>query len=140
MNYSLLFFLLCLAKEEQLHFFDDAYAGKGVCGLTIVFVYLTAAISTAAFLALWFWVVYRELREKKNTMESAAVQLAVCKRQARLARDEREKEDAQGVLDRSLDIYRQSVNLYHQTLKKPWNYLPGCLMGYREVRGGNRVW
>lgn len=92
-----------------------------------------------AFLALWFWVVCRELREKRNMMESAEVQLTACRRQVRRVRAGSEKEDAQKVLDRSLDIYRQTVLLYHRTLKKPWNYIPGFLMGYREVKGEKTV-
>lgn len=83
--------------------------------------------------------VCRELREKRNMMESAEVQLTACRRQVRRVRAGSEKEDAQKVLDRSLDIYRQTVLLYHRTLKKPWNYIPGFLMGYREVKGKKTV-
>lgn len=72
-------------------------------------------------------------------MESAEVQLTACRRQVRRVRAGSEKEDAQKVLDRSLDIYRQTVLLYHRTLKKPWNYIPGFLMGYREVKGKKTV-
>lgn len=107
--------------------------------MTIVIVCIVAGVSTMAFLALWFWVVCRELREKRNMMESAEVQLTACRRQVRQVRAGSEKEDAQKVLDRSLDIYRQTVLLYHQTLKKPWNYIPGFLMGYREVKGEKTV-
>lgn len=108
--------------------------------MTIVIVCLAAGISTAAFLALWFWVVFKELREKRNMIESAAAQLVACRRQVRQVTGGLEKEDAKKVLDRSLDIYRQTVMLYHQTLKKPWNYIPGFLMGYREVKDENKVW
>lgn len=94
---------------------------------------VTAAISTAAFLTLWFWVVHRELTAKKEIVKSARSQLAACRQKHMQARDGLEKVDAQGILTRSRDIYRQSVTLYNQTLHKPWNCIPGILMGFREI-------
>jgi len=96
-----------------------------------------AVISTAAFLALWFWVVRRELRAKKDTAKSAQSQLAACRKKHMQARDGPEKEDAQFILTRSRDIYRQSVTLYNHTLQKPWNRIPGFLMGFRELSKGD---
>ncbi|MDD3271846.1 MAG: hypothetical protein PHR04_07110 [Syntrophomonadaceae bacterium] len=97
---------------------------------------MIAAISTAAFIALWFWVVHRELRAKKDTVKSARSQLAACRRNYVQARDGPDEEDAKSILSRSLDIYRQSVTLYNQTLQKPWNRIPGFLMGYRKIKEG----
>ncbi|MEG2697554.1 MAG: hypothetical protein RR951_01390 [Ruthenibacterium sp.] len=39
-----------------------------------------AIASTAAFLALWLWTVCRDLRQKRDTMESAALQVALCRK------------------------------------------------------------
>jgi hypothetical protein len=101
--------------------------------LTTMIVGVTAAISTAAFLTLWFWVVHRELIAKKETVKSARSQLAACRKNHLRARDGPDEVGAQGILTRSRDIYRQSVTLYNQTLHKPWNCIPGFLMGFREI-------
>jgi hypothetical protein len=99
--------------------------------------WVTSTISTAAFLLLWFWVVRRELRGRKDTVNSARSQLAVSRKKHMKARDGPEEMDAQCILERSRDIYRQSVALYNQTLQKPWNRIPGFLMGFRDLSKGD---
>lgn len=42
--------------------------------------FVTASISTAAFLALWFWVVHQELRFRKDIVKGAESQLAACRK------------------------------------------------------------
>lgn len=44
--------------------------------------WLIAAVSTTAFLVLWFWEVRRVLRSRRSVVESAAAQLVACRRQA----------------------------------------------------------
>jgi len=92
-----------------------------------------ALISTAAFLVLWFWVVHRELRARTDTVNSARSQLAACRKKHMQARGGPEEQDAKSILSRSLDIYRQSVMLFNQTLLKPWNRIPGFLLGFRDA-------
>lgn len=96
--------------------------------------FMAASISAAAFLTLWFWVVYRELRFRKDTVKSAESQLAACRKKHMQARDGSEAQDTQCILARSRDIYRQSVTLYNQTLLKPSNRTPGFLMGFRQIK------
>lgn len=91
---------------------------------------LVAAVSTTICLFLWFRDVRRVMRERKSTAESAAGQLAVYRERARKARDDPE---AAAILDRSENIYRQAVDLYNETLRKPWNCLPAYLMGFRRM-------
>lgn len=91
---------------------------------------LIAVVSVALCLCLWFRDVRRIMRERKSTVESAAGQLAVHRERARKARGD---PNATAVLARSEDIYRQAVNIYNQTLRKPWNYLPAHLMGYHRI-------
>lgn len=104
--------------------------------LTTIIACVTAIISTALFLALWFWIVYRELRTKKDTVKSARSQLAACRKKHLEAMDSSEEQDAKSILSRSLDIYNQSVMLYNQTLQKPWNRIPGFLMGFHPMKEG----
>ncbi len=45
--------------------------------MTAIVSCLTAIISTASFLVLWFWVVHRELAAKTDIVNSAASQLVL---------------------------------------------------------------
>jgi hypothetical protein len=101
--------------------------------------FVTAGISTAAFLALWFWVVRRELQARTDTVKSAESQLAACRKKHMQARDGPEEQDARFILSRSLDIYHQSVMLYNQTLLKPQYRTPGFLMGFRPIKEGENA-
>ena len=87
-----------------------------------------AGISMCLF--LWFRDVRRIMRERKSTVDSAAGQLACCRQKAIGAKDDPEAKD---VLGRSEKIYRQAVDLYDRTLKKPWVLLPALLMGFRFI-------
>ena len=91
---------------------------------------LTAGVSVALCLFLWFRDVRRIMRERKSTVESAAGQLAAWREKARKARGDPE---AAAVVERSENIYRQAVDIYNKTLRKPWNYLPAHLMGYHRI-------
>ena len=93
---------------------------------------LVAVVSTAAFLFLWFRDVRRIMRERKSTVDSAKAQFNVFREKAHKARDD---PDA-AVLARSESIYRQAVDHYNQTLRKPWVYPPAALMGFRIIQNG----
>lgn len=104
--------------------------------MTTMIACVIATISTATLFVMWFWLVLRELTIKNDTMQSAQSQLAACRKKHLLARGGPEEADTQAILTRSLDIYRQSVTLYNQTLHKPWNRIPGFLMGFRKIAKG----
>jgi len=92
---------------------------------------LTIAVaSTAICLFLWFRDARRILRERKSMVDSAAGQLASCRQKAAALCDDPE---VKAVLKQSEKIYRQAVDIYNQTISKPWNYLPAVLMGFRPV-------
>ena len=91
---------------------------------------LIACCSTAVCLLLWFRDVRRVMRERQSTVESAKGQLAVCRERARKAQGDSE---AAAVLERSEKIYRQAVELYNGTLRKPWYCLPALLMGFHPL-------
>ena len=91
---------------------------------------LIAFVSTGLCIFLWFRDVRRIMQERKSTVESAGGQLVACREKALRARGDPE---APAVLERSESIYRQAVDLYNRTLRKPWNCLPAYLMGFRPV-------
>ena len=92
--------------------------------------WLIAILSTAAFLVLWFREVRRLMLERKSTVESAAGQLAACREKAAQANGD---PDAAAILARSESIYQQAVDIYKQTMCKPWIYLPARLMGFQQI-------
>ena len=94
---------------------------------------LVAVVSTAAFLFLWFRDVRRIMQERKSTVDSAKAQLNVFREKAHTARGD---PDTAAVLQRSESIYRQAVEHYNQTLRKPWVYPPAALMGFRMIENG----
>ncbi|NLK72076.1 MAG: hypothetical protein GX285_03540 [Clostridiales bacterium] len=86
---------------------------------------------------LWFWVVRRELRAKKDTVNIAWIQPSACREKYILARNGPGEEEAFCILTRSHDIYHQSVPLYNLALHKPRNRIPGFLMGFRVFQKNN---
>ena len=103
------------------------------------FPWLIALSSTTLCLFLWFRDVRRIMTSRKSTVESAAGQLAVCRRKAADAQS-----GSAEVLKRSESIYRQAVDLYNAALHKPWICLPAALMGFRPIEnqkdGGGAAW
>ena len=98
--------------------------------MTPWFVWFSAVMGTAAALILWFRDVHRIMCQRQSTLQCAASQLAVCRRNAFKALAD---SDARAVAERSEKIYSQAVDLYNQTLRKPWYCLPALLMGFRFV-------
>ena len=94
---------------------------------------LIAILSTAICLFLWFRDVRRIMMEQKSTVESAKAQLVIFREKAQKSRDD---PNAAAVLTRSESIYRQAVEHYNRTLRKPWMYPPAALMGFRTIREG----
>lgn len=92
--------------------------------------WLIAIISTAVCLLFWFRDVRRIMRERKSTVEFAAAQLVSCQEMVNQATS---ASDAIAVLERSEDIYRQAVDIYNRTMRKPWIHLPAYLMGFRPI-------
>lgn len=95
--------------------------------------YSVAIFSMIAFIALWFWMVKKELKAKRNMVGSAKAQLDASRTQRMKTTDTLEAQKAQEILVRSINIYQQSLELYKKALHKPWNYLPGLIMGFRFV-------
>ena len=100
-------------------------------------IWLIAIVSTAICLFLWFRDVRRIMRNRMSTVESAAGQLASCRIRAAKAENDPE---AAAILARSENIYRQAVELYNQTMRKPWIYLPAVMMKFEPVYKAGIEW
>ena len=105
--------------------------------MTTTIACLIAIATTTAFIALWFWVVRRELYEKRKMVDAASCQLIASREEYTRARDGPIGERAQEILKRSQSIYRQAVEIYNKTLRKPWNAVPAFFLGYRQKNDGN---
>ena len=92
-----------------------------------------AVFSTAALIVLWFWVVRRELHEKKKAVEAARRQLAASRQHCLRERDGPEETAAWDILRRSQSILAQAEKRYNDALKKPWNALPAWFFGFRKA-------
>ena len=92
--------------------------------------WLIALASLTVLLCFWFRDVRRILRERRSMVESAESQLCACRKRAEASAMTAE---SAAVLDRSRSIYRQAVDIYNQTLKRPWVCLPAFLMGYGPI-------
>ena len=95
--------------------------------------YFLAIVSTAAFVALWFWVARRELYARQKTVEAARRQLTASRQQVIRARDGPGAAQAKEIRERSQSIYRQAAALYNKTLRKPWNAVPAFFFGFRPA-------
>ena len=91
-----------------------------------------ALFSTSALIALWFWVVRRELYARQKTVDAAKRQLAASRQQYARVRDGPGEKQAREILERCQSVYRQAVNIYNEALCKPWNAIPALFLGYRR--------
>lgn len=96
--------------------------------MTLWPVYLIAVIATGGCLILWFRDVLRVMRERKNTVEAARKQLIEWDNRAV---DTPGDPQTTAILERCKSIYEQAVDHYNRVMRKPFNYLPAYLMGFR---------
>ncbi len=102
--------------------------------LNIWVAYTVAAVSTTAFIILWFFVVRKELYAKQSMVEAAQCQLTACLEEYTHPKDGHEQAKVQEILKRSQSVYRQTVNIYNRTLRRPWNAIPAFFFGYRRKK------
>ncbi|MEG2086680.1 MAG: hypothetical protein RR022_00680 [Angelakisella sp.] len=103
--------------------------------MTIYIAYFLVGLSTSAFVVLWFWVVWQALDAKRKAVEAARCQLIASKQAHLRARNSPKEKQALEIMERSECVYNQSVQLYHNLRHKPWNALPGALMGFQKTVG-----
>ncbi|MDD3253335.1 MAG: hypothetical protein PHV18_12340 [Lachnospiraceae bacterium] len=100
--------------------------------MTTIIACLIATFSTSAFIALWFWVVRKELCAKENMVSAAKRQFTAGRQEYVRARDGLDEAKARDIMERSQSIYWQALNIYSKTLRKPWNTVPAWFLGFRQ--------
>ena len=98
-----------------------------------MFAWFIAGGSTAAFMALWFFVVHRELSRRRHNVECAARQLGFGQDTLKQARAAPEADYLQAMQDTNTRIYEQSAREYNAALLLFQNRFPGWVMGFRVI-------
>jgi DNA-directed RNA polymerase subunit RPC12/RpoP len=107
--------------------------------VTTLISYLVAAISIAAFLALWFLNAHKILTRKRDDLLHAEEQVRLHQEGCRQRRGSPDEQTAMRMLETSREIYLQIAKSYHDTLKSPLSFLPGLLMGFRKKEGISEI-
>ena len=102
--------------------------------MTVWIAWLLAGVSTAGLVTVWFVSAYRELARAKQNVKNAI-------RQVRLHVDGCAEvcygpyaAAAANSLSISRAIYHEAVKNYHTIRRKPVNWLPALLLGYRTIK------
>ena len=101
-------------------------------GLTML-AWFIAGGSTAAFLALWFYIVYRELSRKRHSVACAARQLGFGQDTLKQARAAPEADYLQAMRDTDRRIYEQAAREYNAARLLFVHRFPGWVMGFQAV-------
>ena len=100
----------------------------------IPFLVFIAVASIIALLILWCYITKQELRHKIDMVKSAESQLNAYKETLRMMDPADQNEQTQAVAERCLDIYRQAVLLYNETLNRFIYRLPAAILQYRPIK------
>lgn len=99
--------------------------------------WITAVISTTAFVTLWFITANRELAQARQSVESAVRQVQLHKETYPQVRDGPYERAAANCLETSRMIYRETVKDYESIRQKPMNWIPAMILCYRQVEDGS---
>ncbi len=94
------------------------------------FGWFIAGICVVAFVTLWFIVTFRELSEKRKSLDAIAEQVQIHRRLYMQERGGENDAAAQNILENKLMVYREVEKNYNTLLKKPVNRIPAYFMGF----------
>lgn len=94
--------------------------------------WFVAGICITAFVTLWFSVSFKELSEKRNSLEDINEQVQLHRTLYMQERGSENNAAARNILDNKLIVYREVAKEYDALLKKPINYIPAYIMGFRH--------
>lgn len=96
--------------------------------------WLISGFCVLAFIVLWFSVSYRELSAKRKNLLAVGEQVRMHKL---LYMQERGGENdilAQKILENKLMVYQKLEKDYNAMLKRPFNLIPGYIMGFHSLK------
>jgi hypothetical protein len=94
--------------------------------------WFVAGIFIIAFITLWFSVSCRELSIKQESLKAMAEQVQLHRKLYMQERGSENNAAAQNVLHNKIIVYREVAKEYDALLKKPINYIPAFIMGFRH--------
>lgn len=92
--------------------------------------WFVAGICITAFVTLWFYVSFRELSAKRNSLEAINKQVQLHRTLYMQERGSENEKAARNVLDNKLIVCREVEKEYDSLLRKPINYIPAYIMGF----------
>jgi hypothetical protein len=92
--------------------------------------FLFAGICFAAFVTLWFYVSFRELSAKRKSLYAISEQVQFHRKLYMQERGGEYETAARNIYENKLMVYREVEQDYNALLKKPMNFIPGCIMGF----------
>ena len=95
---------------------------------------LVAGVCAAGFVAIWFTTAYKELWEKRCSMEWLYDQLALHERLYAAARDGPDEKISESMLNTSRMLCSEGAKGYNRLIQKPMNRLPAWVLGFRPMR------
>ena len=95
--------------------------------------WFAAGVCAAAFLILWFGVSYRELSDKRRSLDSAREQLELHQKLFMQERGGELDEAAGKQLEAKRMVCREVEKNYNALLKNPLYAIPGALMGFHRA-------
>ncbi len=94
--------------------------------------WVIAGICITAFITLWFLVSFRELSEKRKSLEAIAAQVQIHRRLYMQERGGENDAAAQNILENKLMVYREVERDYEALMKKPMNRIPAYIMRFHS--------
>jgi len=95
--------------------------------------WITAGICVVAFVTLWFIVSFKELSEKRKSLEAISEQVQLHRRLYMQERGGENDAAAQNIFENKLMVYREVEKEYKTLLRRPMNRIPGYIMGFQSV-------
>lgn len=92
-----------------------------------------AVLCAAGFITIWFSTVYRELSEKRESLDGLWEQLQLHQSASAQARDGTEQEVARKMLATNRSIFLDALESYNALLRKSVNYIPALLLGFHPM-------
>lgn len=96
-----------------------------------ILAWFVAGICMTAFVTLWFYVSFKELSVKRDRLEAIDEQVQLHRIFYMRERSGENNAVAKNILDNKIIVYKEVAKEYDALLKKPINYIPAYIMGFR---------
>lgn len=99
----------------------------------------TAGVSILFFLTMWFALCYKELSERRKSLEIINEEVKMHRRLYMQERGGKNDSAALNILESKLLAYREMEKNYNALLKKPMYRIPAYIMGFHTKKNEHEV-